>query len=109
MFSDYQMQEMSENFIDSFGFQDDEFTESDMSVRSVRDRIPIVYSHFLTFCCSRGMRKLNNVNLLMQTDDSTKQAIFDSVCEQRIKRFGRLVIVCRLIIVDICIILSPQQ
>ena len=35
MFSDYQMQEMSENFIDSFGFQDDEFTESDMSVRSV--------------------------------------------------------------------------
>ena len=42
MFSDYQMQEMSENFIDSFGFQDDEFTESDMSVRSVRDRIPIV-------------------------------------------------------------------
>jgi len=69
MFTDYQMQEMSENFIDSFGFQDDEFTESDMNV-------------------SRGMRKLNNVNLLMQTDDSTKQAIFDSVCEQRIKRFG---------------------
>lgn len=69
MFSDYQMQEMSENFIDSFGFQDDEFTESDMNV-------------------NRGMRKLNNVNLLMQTDDSTKQAIFDSVCEQRIERFG---------------------
>ena len=107
MFSDYQMQEMSENFIDSFGFQDDEFTESDMSVRSVRYRFQIVSSHFLTFCSSRGMRKLNNVNLLMQTDDSTKQAIFDSVCEQRIKRFGRLV--CRLIIVDICIILSPQQ
>ena len=53
------------------------------------------------------MRKLNNVNLLMQTDDSTKQAIFDSVCEQRIKRFGRLV--RPLIIVDLCIILSPQQ
>ena len=34
MFSDYQMQEMSDNFIDSFGFQDDEFTESDMNVRS---------------------------------------------------------------------------
>ena len=33
MFSDYQMQEMSENFIDSFGFQDNEFTESDMNVR----------------------------------------------------------------------------
>ena len=32
MFSDYQMQEMSENFIDSFGFHDDEFTESDENV-----------------------------------------------------------------------------
>merc|ERR1712042_282134 len=63
-----QMQEMSENFIDSFGFHDDEFTESDENV-------------------SRGMRKLNSVNFLMQTDDSTKQAIFDSVCEQRIKAF----------------------
>jgi len=63
-----QMQEMAENFIDSFGFHDDEFTESDENV-------------------SRGMRKLNSVNFLMQTDDSTKQAIFDSVCEQRIKAF----------------------
>jgi len=63
-----QMQEMSENFIDSFGFHDDEFTESDENV-------------------GRGMRKLNSVNFLMQTDDSTKQAIFDSVCEQRIKAF----------------------
>jgi len=64
-----QMQEMSENFIDSFGFQEDEFTESEENV-------------------SRGMRKLNSVNFLMQTDDSTKQAIFDSVCEQRIKAFS---------------------
>merc|ERR1719187_330697 len=53
-------QEMSENFIDSFGFHDDEFTESDENV-------------------GRGMRKLNSVNFLMQTDDSTKQAIFDSI------------------------------
>lgn len=67
MFSDYQMQEMSENFIDSFGFQDDEFTDSDMNI-------------------SRGMRKLNNVNLTVQTSGS-KQEIFDSVCEQRIKTF----------------------
>merc|ERR550519_1602063 len=34
------------------------------------------------------MRKLNSVNFLMQTDDSTKQAIFDSVCEQRIQAFS---------------------
>ena len=59
--------------------------------QSVSDSSGLVLSHFLTLSalCSRGMRKLNNVNLLMQTDDSTKQAIFDSVCEQRIKRFGR--------------------
>ena len=53
MFSDYQMQEMSENFIDSFGFQDDEFTESDMSVRSVsqsvsQSEIALISYHFLT-------------------------------------------------------------
>ena len=29
------MQEMSENFIDSFGFQDDEFTESEENVRCI--------------------------------------------------------------------------
>ena len=40
-----------------------------------------INAHFF----SRGMRKLNSVNFLMQTDDSTKQAIFDSVCEQRIQ------------------------
>ena len=39
---------------------------------------------------SRGMRKLNNVNLTVQTSGS-KQEIFDSVCEQRIKTFRRSV------------------
>ena len=29
IFSDYQMQQMSDNFIDSFGFNDDEFNEPD--------------------------------------------------------------------------------
>ena len=86
MFSDYQMQEMSENFIDSFGFHDDEFTESDENVRY--GDCWRVKPNSLT-CHSRGMRKLNSVNFLMQTDDSTKQAIFDSVCEQRIKAFRR--------------------
>ena len=41
MFSDYQMQEMSENFIDSFGFQDDEFTDSDMNIRLVNHWIAL--------------------------------------------------------------------
>jgi len=63
-----QMQEMSENFIDSFGFHDDEFTESDENV-------------------SREMKKLRKEIFMMQTEDTSKQAIFDSVCEQRIKAF----------------------
>ena len=29
IFSDYQMQQMSDNFIDSFGFNDEEFNEGD--------------------------------------------------------------------------------
>ena len=37
MFSDYQMQEMSENFIDSFGFQDDEFADSDINSRLINN------------------------------------------------------------------------
>ena len=45
------------------------------------DSVHEINSHIF----SRGMRKLNSVNFLMQTDDSTKQAIFDSVCEQRIQ------------------------
>ena len=75
---------MSENFIDSFGFQDDEFTESEENVRW-KYRKNIVCTKSMPIFFSRGMRKLNSVNFLMQTDDSTKQAIFDSVCEQRIQ------------------------
>jgi hypothetical protein len=33
MFSDYQMQQMSENFIDTFGFNDDEFNDGEEQVR----------------------------------------------------------------------------
>ena len=29
IFSDYQMQQMSDNFIDSFGFNDEEFNDGD--------------------------------------------------------------------------------
>jgi len=66
MFSDYQMQEMSENFIDSFGFQDDEFTDSDMNI-------------------SRGMRKFNTANLLVTTA-GIKPPFLDS-SNDRIKTF----------------------
>jgi len=64
-----QMQQMSDNFIDSFGFNDEEFTEADENVGG-------------------GMRKLTSVNFLMATDESNKQQqLFEAACEQRIKPF----------------------
>lgn len=69
MFSDYQMQQMSENFIDTFGFNDEEFNESEEDV-------------------SKGIRKLTpNVNFLMASDEAAKQNFLDSVCKQRIDAF----------------------
>lgn len=64
-----QMQQMSDNFIDSFGFNDEEFTEADENVGG-------------------GMRKLTSVNFLMATDESNKQQqLFEAACDQRIKPF----------------------
>ena len=76
MFSDYQMQEMSENFIDSFGFQDDEFTESDMSVRSVRDRIPI------------ALLSLSNLLLQPRNEEAEQRQLVDA--NRRLDQAGNI-------------------
>ena len=76
MFSDYQMQEMSENFIDSFGFQDDEFTESDMSVRSVRDRIPI------------ALLSLSNLLLQPRNEEAEQRQLVDA--NRRLHQAGNI-------------------
>ena len=34
MFTDYQMTPMSENFVDTFGFHDEEFNEAEDGIRS---------------------------------------------------------------------------
>jgi len=58
-----QMQNMSDNFEDTYGFNDNEFSDAD-------DQI------------SRGMGKLTpSVNFLMNTDETTQKAIFESICE----------------------------
>ena len=55
-FSDYQMQEMSENFIDSFGFQDDEFTESEENVRwKYRTNIVCIFHAISSFGLNNSM------------------------------------------------------
>jgi len=74
LFSDYQMQKMSENFVDTFGFEDNEF-----NVKDVDD--------------SNEMRRLTNV---LSDEDATaaasdainrSQGIFEAICDQRFTSF----------------------
>jgi len=62
MFTDYQMTPMSENFVDTFGFHDEEFNEAEDGIRGVSKLSPAV-------------------NFLMNTNDLTKKAVFESICE----------------------------
>ena len=73
MFSDYQMQEMSENFIDSFGFQDDEFTESDMNIRLINRQNDQQNKKIIFYLQQRyaktQQRQLNGANFWKQAGD----------------------------------------
>lgn len=73
MFSDYQMQEMSENFIDSFGFQDDEFTESDMNIRLINHQNDQQNTLIIFYLQQRHeetqQRQLNGANFWKQAGD----------------------------------------
>jgi hypothetical protein len=73
MFSDYQMQQMSENFIDSFGFTENEFHDEDED-------------------SSDEMRRLANVlpdeGVTSPTSANKRaQDMFETACEQRFTSF----------------------
>ncbi|XP_023342870.1 serine/threonine-protein phosphatase 6 regulatory subunit 3 isoform X2 [Eurytemora carolleeae] len=59
-----QIQQMSENFVETFGYNDDDFNDAEDGVRGLGKMSPAV-------------------NFLMNTDDNTKKAIFESICEGR--------------------------
>ncbi|KAJ8340092.1 hypothetical protein SKAU_G00347250 [Synaphobranchus kaupii] len=67
-FSDYQMQQMTSNFIEQFGFNDEEFTGQDDVVDIPFDRI-------------------SDINFSLKTNESANIALFEACCKERIQQF----------------------
>ncbi|XP_058883379.1 serine/threonine-protein phosphatase 6 regulatory subunit 2-like isoform X1 [Acipenser ruthenus] len=68
-FSDYQIQQMTSNFVDQFGFNDEEFAEQTDNVNATFDRIA-------------------EINFTLDADDdSPNAAVFEACCKERIQQF----------------------
>ncbi|KAJ0037026.1 hypothetical protein NL108_014364, partial [Boleophthalmus pectinirostris] len=68
-FSDYQIQQMTANFVDQFGFNDEEFSEHDENINATFDRIA-------------------EINFNLDADDnSANAAAFEAACKERIRQF----------------------
>ncbi|KAM9845794.1 serine/threonine-protein phosphatase 6 regulatory subunit 2a isoform 2-T3 [Aulostomus maculatus] len=68
-FSDYQIQQMTANFVDQFGFNDEEFSEHDENINATFDRIA-------------------EINFNLDSDDnSANAAAFEACCKERIRQF----------------------
>ncbi|XP_067445714.1 serine/threonine-protein phosphatase 6 regulatory subunit 2 isoform X2 [Thunnus thynnus] len=68
-FSDYQIQQMTANFVDQFGFNDEEFTDHDDSIGATFDRIAEI-----------------NINI-DAGQDSRNTAVFEACSKERIQPF----------------------
>ncbi|XP_030623494.1 serine/threonine-protein phosphatase 6 regulatory subunit 2a [Chanos chanos] len=68
-FSDYQIQQMTANFVDQFGFNDEEFSEHEENINASFDRIA-------------------EINFNIDADDnSANAAAFEACCKERIQQF----------------------
>ncbi|XP_072528647.1 serine/threonine-protein phosphatase 6 regulatory subunit 2a isoform X2 [Salminus brasiliensis] len=68
-FSEYQIQQMTANFVDQFGFNDEEFSEHDENINATFDRIA-------------------EINFNIDADDnSANAAAFEACCKERIQQF----------------------
>ncbi|KAG9337312.1 hypothetical protein JZ751_028880 [Albula glossodonta] len=68
-FSEYQIQQMTANFVDQFGFNDEEFAEHDENINATFDRIA-------------------EINFSLDADDtSANAAAFEACCKERIQQF----------------------
>uniref|UniRef100_A0A8C5G9L7 Protein phosphatase 6, regulatory subunit 2a n=1 Tax=Gouania willdenowi TaxID=441366 RepID=A0A8C5G9L7_GOUWI len=68
-FSDYQIQQMTANFVDQFGFNDEEFSEHEENINATFDRIA-------------------EINFNLDADDnSANAAAFEACCKERIQQF----------------------
>ncbi|KAG8440125.1 hypothetical protein GDO86_006063 [Hymenochirus boettgeri] len=68
-FSDYQIQQMTANFVDQFGFNDEEFAEQDDNINAPFDRIA-------------------EINFSIEAeDDNPNAALFEACCNEHIQQF----------------------
>ncbi|KAJ3612401.1 hypothetical protein NHX12_020677 [Muraenolepis orangiensis] len=68
-FCDYQIQQITANFVDQFGFNDEEFSEHDENINATFDRIA-------------------EINFNLDADDnSANAAAFEACCKERIRQF----------------------
>ncbi|XP_075064596.1 serine/threonine-protein phosphatase 6 regulatory subunit 2 isoform X1 [Mixophyes fleayi] len=68
-FSDYQVQQMTSNFVDQFGFNDEEFAEQEDNINAPFDRITEI-----------------NFNIEAE-DENPNAALFEACCNERIQQF----------------------
>ncbi|KAM6306990.1 serine/threonine-protein phosphatase 6 regulatory subunit 2-like [Podargus strigoides] len=68
-FSEYQIQQMTANFVDQFGFNDEEFADQDDNINAPFDRIAEI-----------------NFNIDAD-DDSPNASLFETCCNERIQQF----------------------
>lgn len=69
-FSDYQMQQMTSNFVDQFGFHDDEFIDTDENITG-------------------QLNRLANVSFQLTADENLRSAeLFEQVCKERVPNLG---------------------
>ncbi|XP_075285145.1 serine/threonine-protein phosphatase 6 regulatory subunit 2 isoform X2 [Opisthocomus hoazin] len=68
-FSEYQIQQMTANFVDQFGFNDEEFADQDDNINAPFDRIA-------------------EINFSIDADDDSPNAsLFEACCNERIQQF----------------------
>ncbi|XP_029438560.1 serine/threonine-protein phosphatase 6 regulatory subunit 3 isoform X3 [Rhinatrema bivittatum] len=68
-FSDYQMQQMTSNFIDQFGFNDEKFADQDDIGNVSFDRV-------------------SDINFTLNTNESVNTSLFEACCKERIQQFN---------------------
>ena len=74
LFSDYQMQQMSENFVDTFGFEDGAFNENaDDDNNEMRRLTNVLSDEDATAAASDAIKR--------------GQGIFEAICDQRFTSF----------------------
>uniref|UniRef100_A0A6I8P789 Protein phosphatase 6 regulatory subunit 3 n=1 Tax=Ornithorhynchus anatinus TaxID=9258 RepID=A0A6I8P789_ORNAN len=67
-FSDYQMQQMTSNFIDQFGFNDEKFADQDDIGNVSFDRV-------------------SDINFTLNANETGNMALFEACCKERIQQF----------------------